>query len=146
MQKKKDQIEQTRIRTKNLGDEKSWLDWIGKYGDDLTLKKDLRKEDKKEYLEGLLDRIEVGLDNKTNDHTLKVFFRMGLVGDGIEYVDPNRKGAGYKVIEGKKSTSVVISHEETKRIQQEARITGRKEQVKKMTRLATKRKAFMTVE
>jgi DNA invertase Pin-like site-specific DNA recombinase len=131
MQKKKDQLEQTRIRTKNLGDQKSWLDWIGKYGDDLTLKSDLRKEDKQEYLEGLLDRIEVRLDNKTNDHTLKVFFRMGLVGDGIEYVDPNRKGAGYKVIEGKKNTSVVISHEETKRIQQEARITGRKEQVKK---------------
>ena len=52
---------------------------------------------------------------------------MGLVGDGIWYVDPNRKGAGYKVIEGKKNTSVVILHEETKRIQQEARITGRKE-------------------
>ena len=78
-----------------------------------------------------MDRIEVRLDNKTNDHTLKVFFRMGLVGDGIEYVDPNRRSAGYRVIEGKTNTSVVISHEETKRIQQEARIAGRKEQVKK---------------
>ena len=111
------------------------MKWIDKYGDDLTLKKDLRKEDKKEYLEGLLDRIEVRLDKKTNNHTLKVFFRLGLVGDAIEYVDPNRRSAGYKVLEGKNDTSVIISHEETKRIQQEARIAGRKnqanEQVKK---------------
>ena len=150
MEKKNDQLEQTRIRIKNLANQKSWLDWISKYGDQLSLQSELPKEEKKEYLEGLLDRVEVRLDKKTNDHTLKTFFHMGLVGDGIEYIDPKRKSAGYKVLEGKKTTSVVISHEETKRIQQEARITGRKEQankqVKKMILLATKPKAFATVE
>ena len=60
-------------------------------------------------MQGLLDRVEVRLDNKTNDHTLKVFFRMGLVGDGIEYDEPKRKGGGYKVVEGSKNASVVIS-------------------------------------
>jgi len=131
IKKKKHQVEQTRIRLKNLANQKSWLDWISKYGEQLSLQSELPKEEKKEYLEGLLDRVEVRLDKKTNDHTLKVYFHMGLVGDGIEYVDPKRKSAGYKVLEGKKSTSVVISHEETKRIQQEARIAGRKRPVKK---------------
>ena len=131
IKKKKHQVEQTRIRLKNLANQKSWLDWISKYGEQLSLQSELPKEEKKEYLEGLLDRVEVRLDKKTNDHTLKAYFHMGLVGDGIEYVDPKRKSAGYKVLEGKKSTSVVISHEETQRIQQEARIAGRKRQVKK---------------
>jgi hypothetical protein len=131
IKKKKHQVEQTRIRLKNLVNQKSWLDWISKYGEQLSLQSELPKEEKKEYLEGLLDRVEVRLDKKTNDHTLKAYFHMGLVGDGIEYVDPKRKSAGYKVLEGKKSTSVVISHEETKRIQQEARIAGRKRPVKK---------------
>ena len=131
IKKKKHQVEQTRIRLKNLENQKSWLDWISKYGEQLSLQSELPKKEKKEYLEGLLDRVEVRLDKKTNDHTLKAYFHMGLVGDGIEYVDPKRKSAGYKVLEGKKSTSVVISHEETKRIQQEARIAGRKRQVKK---------------
>ena len=72
------------------------------------------KEDKKEYLEGLLDRIEVRLDNKTNDHTLKVFFRMGLVGDGIEYVNPSSKKDGYKVIEVRSDRSVLISREKSR--------------------------------
>lgn len=131
IKKKKHQVEQTRIRLKNLVNQKNWLDWISKYGEQLSLQSELPKEEKKEYLEGLLDRVEVRLDKKTNDHTLKAYFHMGLVGDGIEYVDPKRKSAGYKVLEGKKSTSVVISHEETKRIQQEARIAGRKRPVKK---------------
>ena len=75
---KKEQLEQARIRTKELGNQESWLDWIGKYGDALTLKSEMPKEDKKEYLQGLFDRIEVRLDKNTNDHALKVFFRMGF--------------------------------------------------------------------
>ena len=38
LKSKKDDIEQTRIRTKELGNQKKWLDWIEKYGDDLELK------------------------------------------------------------------------------------------------------------
>jgi len=43
LKNKKDELKQTRIRTKELGREKSWLDWLGKYGDKLTLVKDLSK-------------------------------------------------------------------------------------------------------
>ena len=50
MQSKKDGLEASRIRTKELGNHQSWLDWIGKYGDDLTLTSHLPKEGKKEYL------------------------------------------------------------------------------------------------
>ena len=108
---KKEQLEQARIRTKELGNQKSWLDWIGKYGDDLTLKSEMPKEDKKAYLQGLLDRIEVRLTNETNDHIVTVFFRMGLVGDGIEYINPRSKKDGYKLIEGKSDRSIVIARE-----------------------------------
>jgi hypothetical protein len=109
LQNKKKQLDQARIRTKELSNQKSWLDWIGKYGEKLTLESEMPKEDKKEYLQGLLDRIEVELDKDTNDHTLKVFFRLGLVGDGIEYVSEGSKKDGYKVIEGRSDRSVVIS-------------------------------------
>ena len=111
---KKDQLDQSRIRTKELGNQKSWLDWIGKYGDDLTLKSEMPKEDKKEYLQGLLDKIEVRLDKETNDHILTVYFRMGLVGDGIEYINPSSKKDGYKVIEGRSDRSVIISRENSR--------------------------------
>ena len=109
MKTKTNALEQSRIKSKELGNHQSWLDWIDKYGDDLTLTSNLPKEDRKEYLHGLLDRIEVRLDKKTLDHELQVFFPRGLGGDGIEYVNPKRKSDGYKVVEGKKKTSVVIT-------------------------------------
>jgi DNA invertase Pin-like site-specific DNA recombinase len=118
LQTKKNGLEQSRIKTKELGNHQIWLDWIEKYGDDLTLTSNLSKEDRKEYLGGLLDRIEVRLDKKTLDHELQVFFQLGLVGDGIEYVNLRRKSDGYRVVEGKKKTSVVIT-------------SGRKPRVKK---------------
>lgn len=69
----------------------------------------MSKEDKKEYLRDLVEKIEVRLDKDTNDHHLDVFFQLGLVGDGIEYDEPKRKGGGYKVVEGSKNISVHVS-------------------------------------
>ena len=33
------------------------------------------------------------MDKETNDHTLKITFKMGLVGDAIEYKNPKNKNA-----------------------------------------------------
>ena len=115
LKSKKDDIEQTRIRTKEVANQKKWLDWIEKYGDDLELKSGLSNEDKKEYLEGLLEKIEVRLVKNGTDHHLDVFFQLGVVGDGIEYAEPKRKGGGYKVVEGSKNASVVISTGKTQK-------------------------------
>ena len=141
---KKDALEQTRIRTKELGNQKKWLDWLGDYGEDLTLIGDAPKEDKKKYLQDLVDKIEVRLDEETNDHHLKVFFQLGLVGDGIQDAETD-KSAGYTVVEGGKEASVVM--------RRNARISGRKRQVKKnrgdlrmMNRLTTDQTQSVTVE
>ena len=45
---------------KELGNQKKWLDWIGKYGDDLRLKNDLSKKDKRDCLVGLIEKTGVG--------------------------------------------------------------------------------------
>ena len=47
MQTKENGLEQPRIRTKELGNHQSWLDWVEKHGDDLTLTTNLPKQDKK---------------------------------------------------------------------------------------------------
>ena len=131
LKSKKDEIEQTRIRTKELGNQKKWLNWIEKFGDDLELKHDLSKEDRKEYLEGLLEKIEVRLDKDTNDHHLEIIFKMGLVNDRIEYADRKRKRGEYRVIEGDRNAKLVISYEQTRKMHKEARIVGRRKQNEK---------------
>ena len=125
---KKDEIEQTRIRIKELGNHQRWLDWVEKYADRMGSLDDFSNEDKKEYLEGILQRIEVILDKETNDHHLDITFSMGLVGDGIEYQDPKDKSAGYRVVEGATDASIVIPYAETRKLHQGARRVGRQTQ------------------
>ena len=57
--------------------------------------------DKREFLQGVVDQIEVtSLDNRR--HQLKINFKKGLVGDGFRYRDPNNKKRGYILTEGQR--------------------------------------------
>ena len=130
LKKVKDDIEQTRITIKELGNQKKWLDWVEKYGDQLRLKNGMSEEDKKEYLHGLVERIGVRLDKETNDHHLTINFQMGLVGERIEYVDQGHKSDGYEVIEGDKGADVMISYEQVQKTHKDRRISGRYPKIK----------------
>ena len=135
LKSKKDEIEQTRIHTKELGNQKRWLDWIDKYADRVGAVEDFTNEEKKEYLEGVLNRIEVRLDAETNDHHLDLTFKMGLVGDDIEYENDDDKGAGYTVVEGATDASIIIPYAETQNRHKDARKVGRQEQNAKKKQL-----------
>lgn len=69
---------------------------------------------RKEYISGLLEKVEVDLDNKINTHILSLYFKNGLVGDKIQYKNHNDKSKGYDIIEGKKETVFEVSLQENK--------------------------------
>ena len=112
LRSKKDEIQQTRIKTKELGNQKKWLDWIERYHDKIGVVESFSDEDKKDYLIGIIDKIEVRLDKGTNDHHLKIKFNMGLVDDGVVYQNPDKKSGGYTVVEGVSEKDLVIPYEE----------------------------------
>ena len=128
LEKKKDEIEQTRIRIKELGKEQKWLDWIEKYAEEVDDLFDYTDAERKEYLEGIVDRIDVSLDKTTKDHHLDVVFRLPLVGDGIEYIDANNKSAGYKVVDGDKTSTTILYDSIVKSMGARARKDGRQKQ------------------
>jgi hypothetical protein len=45
-----------------------------KYRENLKINKDYSKEDRKQYLEGLIDRIKVRLNKETNEHEFDLLF------------------------------------------------------------------------
>ena len=49
---KKDEIEQTRIHTKELGNQKRWLDWVEKYVDRVGSLEEFSNEEKKRIPRG----------------------------------------------------------------------------------------------
>lgn len=126
-----DEIEQTRLRIKELGKEQKWLDWVGKYAEHIDAVCEFTDEERKDYLEGIVDRINVFLDKETLDHYLDIHFRLPLVNDGIEYKDPENKSSGYTVVEGKKTATSTIAHSMVKSMSAASRKVGRQRQVAK---------------
>ena len=94
-------LEQTRLRIQELGNQKRWIDWISKHQEDIESLSDMKMETRKGYLEGILDKITVSL-NDDSTHRLTVKFKHPIVGDQHEWNDPTKKSDGYQIHDGSK--------------------------------------------
>lgn len=91
-----------------LDNQKDWVNWVSKYSDDINTSFSNITSD---YLKGVVSSIEVSPKmgmNRDNEekqvgHIMKINFKLPIVGDSIQYNDVNKKGKGYKLINGKKS-------------------------------------------
>ena len=94
-----------------LDNKKDWIDWITKYGNDISKKVDNVTT---ELLEGMISSIKVTPTfDKNRDsvetqigHKLVVNFKQAIVGDNIVYEDEKNKSKGYNVIKGTKKLDV----------------------------------------
>jgi hypothetical protein len=94
-----------------LDNRKDWIDWITRYGDDISKKFD---EPTTELLDGMIKSIEVhptfgenrDAIEKQIGHKLIVHFKQPIVDDDIEYNNPDKKSDGYNVVNGKKKLDV----------------------------------------
>jgi len=110
----------------DLDNRKDWIDWIGRYGDDIE--KRFQKVSS-ELLEGIIEDIKVSprmgknRDNKDIQvgHILDINFKLPIVNDSIKYKDSKNKSKGYTLVDGVK----------TKVLQQEISKGGRGLSVKK---------------
>jgi len=65
-------------------------------------------EEKKRFLKGVVDQIDVKLIDKKN-HELNMKFAFPYVGDKFVYNNPDRKKDGYSIKGGKKSKRVRVN-------------------------------------
>ena len=78
-----------------------WYDWIKDFGDRIdTLKTDeMSVEEKKKFLDGIVDRIEVFTKDKQT-HIMKIEFKSPYVGDDLVWNQKNNPKKGYKIVGG----------------------------------------------
>ncbi|MDD2918971.1 recombinase family protein [Rhodoferax sp.] len=94
----KAEIERLEAFVAGVQQQKSWIDWVGKFRKKIDAYKSFTPEQKKELLQGLVTVIDVHLiDNQT--HWLEVQFQLPLVDDNIEHLDVTKK-SGYAVKDG----------------------------------------------
>ena len=96
------------LELKGTKESKKWVDWVKQYGDEVSSKDGLSDEQKRAYLSGLIERINVKYLSESNEHQIEIQFHLPIVGDGIKYKDASQKSLGYKVIKGEKSTVLML--------------------------------------
>ncbi len=99
-------LEQSRLHIQETVDQKRWIDWVGKFHEMYADVDHLSPEDRKDYLEGVVDRLTVNLDSKTNEHVIDITFKFPIVGDQMGYLDGSLKSKQYEVIDGQTTQSL----------------------------------------
>ena len=100
-------IETLREGVRNQAQERKWVDWVKAFGDEVKLKSELTPEEKKEYLRGMIERIDVKFLSETKEHQLEIKFTKPIVGDGIVRQAPK----GYKLRKGRATKAVLLKME-----------------------------------
>jgi DNA invertase Pin-like site-specific DNA recombinase len=94
-------IETLREGARNQAQEQKWVDWVKAFGDEVKLRSKLTPKERKEYLRGMIERIDVKFLAETKEHQLEIRFTKPIVGDGIIQQKPKgyrlRKGSASKL-------------------------------------------------
>ena len=115
----KNEIIQVDKNIEELRTERNWIDWVSKYGEQVNLQSDAEPAEQRDYLQGLIDKIDVWKDDENGGHKIIIHFNIGIVADEILYKDPNKKSKGYEVKEGQKQVGGLIPKSQKGRSNQE---------------------------
>lgn len=119
LQNEIDEINQLLIRSKN---KTQWIDWVGHFEQKMESLKseECLVDEKKEFLQKVIDRINVEVVDSHN-HNIEIVFKLPYVDDQLIWIDPSKKSKGYEVKDGKKSLVSLINftknHTETKELE-----------------------------
>lgn len=97
-------IETIREGGRNLAQERKWIDWVKAFGDEVKLKATLTPEEKRNYLHGMVERIDAKFLAHSKEHQLTIKFVKPIVGDGLI----KQKPKGYKLREGGRAKVVLL--------------------------------------
>ena len=94
------ELNNLRLSIKGQQTHRHWNAWIKQFGEMIASKMTLCQQEKKQYITGLLDRIEVRYLKAKDAHELKLQFRLPIVSDKFHRKGVGRKGDWYDLGEG----------------------------------------------
>jgi DNA invertase Pin-like site-specific DNA recombinase len=108
------QTEANNARLELKGDEKQlkWVDWYKSFGDQVDALANLTDEQKRDYISGLVERIDVTYDATSNEHQLKLRFHLPIVGDGLRWKSRSKRKLGYDLLEGARQLHLRLAPQE----------------------------------
>jgi hypothetical protein len=101
------ELASARLELAGTAESRKWVNWLKAFGAEVEKMDALTDVQKKEYLGGLVKRIDVLYDNENREHHLKLTMHIPIVNDGIKKLRSGREGREYEVIPGTDSVSLV---------------------------------------
>ncbi len=83
------------------------MNWLKAFGDEVETLDALTDEQKKEYIGGLVKRIDVRYDSDNREHHLTLTMNLPIVNDGIKKLRSGREGWEYEVTPGTETITLV---------------------------------------
>ena len=100
---------------------KRWTSWIKAFGNEIGSLDDKTDEQKKQYIEALVKRIDVKYIEEEKEHELLISFNLPIVNDGIvwreeeKFVGKGHNKIKYDLKEGERETTLVVQKKGEKR-------------------------------
>ncbi len=88
---------------------KKWVDWVDAFGTEVANTASFTDEQRKAYVSGIVERIDVKWLEDVGQHELTMTFRLPIVGDGINWLNAKKKSMGYTITEGSKFSVVNLT-------------------------------------
>lgn len=86
-----------------------WVNWLDAFGTEVKNTSSFDDGQRKQYVAGIVERIDVRWLPEQREHELTIHFRLPIVGDSIQWLDPKRKSRGYTLVEGQRTDTVALS-------------------------------------
>ena len=94
------ELSNARLSIKDSETKQQYIDWYKQYGEAIDNISNLTDEQRKEYVSGLVERIDVRYDKANNEHHLAIRFQLPIVGDQLKWNDRGKRSAGYSLLKG----------------------------------------------
>ena len=80
---------------------RKWVDWLSEFGSEVDKADKLSDQGKYDYLQGLVERIDVRCREADKEHELTIKMKLPIVGDRIDYTGKTVHGRKeYRVLDG----------------------------------------------
>lgn len=101
------ELANSRLELAGTDESRKWVNWLKAFGDEVETLDALTDEQKKEYIAGLVKRIDVLYDSENRAHHLTLTMNLPIVNDGIKKLRTGREGRKYEVTPGTDKVSLV---------------------------------------
>lgn len=102
-------LNEVQLELRGENEKRKWVNWIDAFGAEVKNTNQYTDEQRKEYIGGIVERIDVKWLKEPRQHELTITFKLPIVGDRIEWKNPKQKSQGYTLVEGQKTDVVTLS-------------------------------------